>query len=293
MTVWLCVTPEREQKTEMMMRALSRGLGNLPHRVIVGEPPEDDHPFVVWGQEWLTMRIVPKAVRSGRPFWCIDNGYWNPARGGARGYYRLTYRGMTPVFLPKSDDLRLAPVPLKPWRRHGKHVLLAMPGVHFGMALGIDVPAWCATIEARLRLVTDRPIRIRLRGSRDSLPRDLDGAWCCVTHSSNVAVDAAIAGIPVFVAPTSAAAPVGRIDLDLANPITPGRKKWLRSLASQQFTIAEMASGEAWRWMARIAEQVDGNRSANDSLIADAFRKGMRVSGARSFHSHSLDFLRD
>lgn len=267
---WLCITPEREQKTEMLMRALSRGLGREPHQVIFGEPPDDEHPFMVWGQEWLTLRIVPQAVRAGRPFWCIDNGYWHPGRGTPRGYYRLTYRSMTPVLLPKTDDLRLAVVPLKPWRSTGRHVLLAMPGVHFGAALGIDVPAWCDTIESELRRRTDRPIRIRSRDSRQPLRDDLHDAWCLVTHSSNVAVDAAIAGIPVFVEPTSAAAPIGRTISDLETvgaeaPAMPGRKQWLRSLASQHFTIAEMASGVAWRWMRRIAAQVDhGNGRTED-----------------------------
>lgn len=254
---YLCVTPEREYKTSMMMRALARGFGAEPCRIINGDPPEDEHPFIVWGQEWLTMRIVPHAVEQKRPFWCIDNGYWNPARGTDRGYYRLTYRSMTPVLFPKGDDLRHAVVPLREWRRRGKHVLLAMPGVHFGMALGIDVSGWCERIEARLKDATGRPIRIRPRESRTPLAHDLTGAWALVTHSSNVAVDAVIAGIPIFVEPTSAAAPVGRTDLDIENAVTPGRKRWLRSLASQHFTIAEMASGEAWRWMQRIARQVD------------------------------------
>lgn len=262
--IHLLITPEREAKTEMLMRALSRGLGREPHRVAVGEPPEDGHPFVVWGQEWLTLRIVPQAVRSGRPFWCVDNGYWQPGRGTPRGYYRLTYRGMSPVLLPPSDDLRLAAVPLKVWRSTGRHVLLAMPGVHFGAALGIDVPGWCATIRDELRRHTDRRVYVRPRDSRIPLAQDLAGAWCVVTHSSNVAVDAAIAGVPVFVAPTSAAAPVGRTDLDIEAAVTPGRKHWLRSLASQHFTVPEMASGLAWRWMQRIAAQVDGNGSAEN-----------------------------
>lgn len=255
--LYLAVTPEREEKTTMLMRALARGMGADQCRMVVGEPPDDGHPFVVWGQEWLTLRIVPQAARSGRPFWCIDNGYWQPGRGTDRGYYRLTYRGMSPVLLPKTDDLRLAAVPLKPWRANGRHVLLAMPGVHFGAALGIDVPAWCATIMERLRQQTDRPIRVRPRDSRLPLSQDLSGAWCVVTHSSNVAVDAAIAGIPVFVEPTSAAAPIGRADLEIEDAVTPGRKGWLRSLASQHFTVSEMASGLAWRWMQRIAAQVD------------------------------------
>lgn len=261
--MYFCVTPEREDKTTMLMRALSRGMGAAPYQIVIGEPPADDHPFVVWGQEWLALRIIPDAVRRGRPFWHIDNGFWQPGRGGERGYYRFTYRGMSPVQL-SGDDLRLAPVTLKPWRRDGKHVLLAMPGVHFGLALGIDVAGWCATIEVRLRQATDRPIRIRPRNSRVPLAQELANAWCCVTHSSNVAVDASIAGIPVFVAPTSAAVPIGRTDLEIEQPAMPGRKNWLRSLASQHFTIAEMANGTARQWMRRVEEFVDGNGVPQD-----------------------------
>lgn len=261
--IYLAITPEREEKTTMMMSALAAGIGHEA-KVVLGEPPADEHPFVVWGQDWLTMRIVPDAVRRGRPFWHIDNGFWQPGRGTSRGYYRFAYRSMTPVRLPPSDDLRLAVVPLKPWRRDGAHVLLAMPGPHFGMALGIDVPGWSATIEPELRRRTDRPIKVRPRDSRVPLGQDFMNAWCCVTHSSNVGVDAAIAGIPVFVATTSPAAPVGRTDLEIEQPIMPGRKKWLRSLSSQHFTVGEMRDGTAWKWMRRVEEFVDGNGVPQD-----------------------------
>lgn len=266
--IYLLITPEREPKTRMMMEALAAGFGRRDCHIIVGEPPDDDHPFVVWGQDWLTMRIVPEAHRRGRPFWTIDNGYWHPARGTIRGYYRICYRGMSPVLLPKTADLRRPTIELKPWREDGRHVLLAMPGVHFGMALGIDVPGWCETIYAELRRHTDRPIKIRPRDTRDPLTADLAGGWCCVTHSSNVAVDAAIAGIPVFVAPTSPAAPVGRTDLEIEEPIMPGRKRWLWSLASQHFTIPEMKAGIARDWMRRIAMQVDNELCGRENRAA-------------------------
>lgn len=263
--MYLAVTPEREEKTTMLMRALAAGIPGS--QVVIGEPPDDGLPFVVWGQEWLTLRIVPKALREGRPFWTLDNGYWNPARGTARGYYRFCYRGMSPVLLPEPPTRRTPTAQLKPWRKNGGHVLLAMPGVHFGMALGIDVKGWCATIVGEVYARTQklgRELRVRTRNETRPLARDLDGCWAVVTHSSNVAVDAAIAGIPVFVASTSAAAPVGRTDLDLANPVTPGRNHWLRSLASQQFTVAEMRDGTAGHWMRRIADWVDGNGGTQD-----------------------------
>lgn len=262
--IYLLVTPEREAKTRMLMESLAAGMGRRDCRVIVGEPPDDDNPFVVWGQDWLTLRIVPEAYRRGRPFWTIDNGYWQPGRGAARGYYRFCYRSMSPVLLPKTADLRQPTVALRPWRVDGRHVLLAMPGVHFGIALGIDVAGWVADIADELRRHTDRQIKVRPRDSQAPLAGDFAGAWCVVTHSSNVAVDAVIAGIPVFVAPTSAAGPVGRTDLEIEQPVMPGRNGWLRSLASQHFTVAEMRAGVARTWMQRIAMQVDGNGGAEN-----------------------------
>jgi hypothetical protein len=266
MTVHCCITPERQQKTRMIMSALATGIGREAN-VVLGEPPDDGYPFVVWGQDWLTMRTVPDAVRTHRPFWTLDNGYWNPAKGTDRGYYRFCYRSMSPVYLEKTQFLRRPTATLKSWRQDGEHVLLAMPGVHFGMALGIDVKGWCATIVGEVYSRTQklgRELRVRVRDEKRPLAFDLRDCWAVVTHSSNVAVDAVIAGVPVFVQPTCPAAPVGRLDLDLANPVTPGRDRWLYSLASQQFSLAEMRSGEAWRWMKHIAAYVDGNRGSEN-----------------------------
>lgn len=244
----------------MIMEALDAGFRNEERKIVVGVPPKNEHPFVVWGQEWTTLEAIPEAVKVGRPFWHIDNGFWNPARGTNRGYYRMTYRSMTPVFLPKEMKLRIPTARMEPWRKNGSHVLLAMPGVHFGMALGIDVAGWCEKIVSEVKSICksiDRPFRLRERDCRRPLADDLFGAWAVVTHSSNVAVDAVISGIPVFVQPTSPAAPIGKLDLDLNNPITPGRNRWIRSLASQHFTINEMKDGTARFWMKQIAEKVD------------------------------------
>jgi hypothetical protein len=264
--IYCCITPERPDKTRMMMAALAGGIGRDAN-IVYGAPPDDGNPFVVWGQEWLTMRIVPEAVRRGRPFWTLDNGYWNPARGTSRGYYRFCYRGMSPVLLPKTPFLREPTARMQPWREDGGHVLLAMPGVEFGVAMGIDVKGWCATIVGEVYAKTEalgRELRVRMRDERRPLADDLRDCWALVTHSSNVAVDAVIAGIPVFVAPTCPAAPVGRTDLDLAEPFMPGRNGWLKSLASQHFNLAEMRNGEAWKWMRHIADYVDGNSRDQD-----------------------------
>jgi hypothetical protein len=247
----------------MMMEALAAGLGDEPHRVIVGEPPDDLSPLVVWGQEWLALRVIPPSARQRRPFFWLDNGFWDPARGTDRGYYRITYRSPSPVLL-RDEGLREPTVALKPWRDDGKHVLFATPGIHFGMALNYDVAGWCDRALWHVHEQCERigrPLRIRPRDSKRPLADDLEDCWALVTHSSNVAVDAVIAGIPVFCQPSCPAAPVARLDINLAEPVTPDRAHWLRSLQSQHFLVSEMASGIAWRWMQRIAAEVDGCNS--------------------------------
>lgn len=244
-TVWCCVTPERERKTRRLMEAMAAGCGGC---VVMGDPPAGPDPFVVWGQDWLTMRIVPHALRTSRPFFHIDNGYYLPAQGSAYGYYRMTWCGMSPLYLPdapepRSVDLRPA---FKPWRENGTHILLALPGATFGRAAGINVPQWIDGIGERLAAATSRPIVTRPKGDSVHLSRHLKDCWALVTHSSNVAVDAVLAGIPVFVESTSPAAPVGRVDWgpgDIERPVMGGRGEWWRSLMSQQFTIEEMAAG--------------------------------------------------
>jgi hypothetical protein len=260
MRLWCCITPERERKTRMIMEAVATGWPKA--KIQHDSPPDDGAPFIVWGQEWLTLRIVPQALEQGRPFFHIDNGYWNPARGGQVGYYRVTYRSMTPVLLDDPDLARANAIGvmehLKPWYEEGIHVLYAEPGRHFGLALGINMDEWMCGAIQRIRKSTKRPIKTRSRQAQGTpLEPDLRGCWCLVTHSSNVAVEAAIAGMPVFVEPTSAAAPIGRTDFCLESPYRPDRLQWLASLMCQQFTLDEMATGVLYHWMQRVVEQVD------------------------------------
>jgi hypothetical protein len=256
--LWCCVTPERATKTDMMMRALSAGWPDA--RMIHGAPPDSWEPFAVWGQEWLTLRVVPRAHQMRRPYYHLDNGYYAPARGTAYGYYRICYRGLSPILMREPDSSReRIGQPMRPWRQSGRHVLLAIPGRHFGLALNYDIDRWIAGAEAAVRAHTDRPIMVRSRDSKVAVGNDLHDCWAMVTHSSNVATEAVCHGVPVFVAKTCPAAPVGNLDLkDLECPRMPDRAQWWASLMSQQFTLEEMRNGTAFSLLGRVREQVDG-----------------------------------
>ena len=256
--LWCCVEPMREPKTRRIMDCLAAGWGE-PATVIKGEPPIGHDPFVIWGHRWLAETVIPDAERTGRPYWFIDNGYWKPGGQSGNGYYRLTYRGLSPVLLTDPEP-RLAP-DLKPWRCNGRHILVAMPGEYHGRAHGIDVVKWSANIGHKLREHTNRPVRVRRKGQTGSaLADDLRDCWALVTHSSNAAVDAVIAGVPVFVDAGAASAPVGNTDLSLIErPAMPERGAWLASLACQHFSLDEMRDGTAYRLLWKLREQVENS----------------------------------
>jgi hypothetical protein len=231
-----------------------------PARVVVGSPPDDGDAFVVYGHRWLAEEIIPPALAIGRPFWHIDNGFWMPARGTEKGYYRVSYRGIAPVLLRDPDRRRVvAKQPtFRAWRTDGRHVLFAHPGLYHGRCVGLDMAQWIAQTRLRLKASTDRPIIEREKECIRPLHVDLHQCWALVTHSSNVAIHALAAGIPVFVEPGSAAAPVGNLSLDdLENPQMPCLDAWWSSLQCQQFTLAEMRDGTAYRLLSLVRNHVD------------------------------------
>lgn len=263
--LWCSVQKIREHKSRMVMEALARGWPGA--RVCDGDPPDDGQPLVIYGQTWGAERLIPKALKVNRPFFQIDNGFYKPGRGKPGGYYRSCYGSLSPVFLRDADTARARSInapPMKPWRKNGRHILLAMPGGDFGTALGLSMPDWEATIKERIKQFSGRPVVVRDRSSTVPLSSDLECCWALVTHSSNVAVEAVRAGVPVFVAPTSAAVPVGNLDLEnLEAPAMPDyRDEWWASLMCQQFNVAEMRNGTAFRYMSTVVRQVDGSSAA-------------------------------
>ncbi len=242
--LWCCIEPARVEKTTPIMDAMARGFNG---KTCLGDPPDDGEMFVIWGQLWTALSAIPKAIAQGRPFLHIDNGYVHPARGRIDDgyYYRITYNGMSPVLLPDAPRTRVH-VSMAPWRKTGDHVLLALPGEEFGCAIGLEMRNWLTGIQTRVKSNTKRRVIVRTRKAASPVARDLRQCWSLVTHSSNVAVDAILSGVPIFVERTNPAAPVGNFDLsNMEQPLMPERHGWFNSLMAQQYTAGEMRSGFA------------------------------------------------
>lgn len=265
----LVVARERVAKQSYVMNALQIGMGGPSvAEVCIDDPKDKTAPFVACGQLWVVQRIVPPAVTDGRPFWLLDNGYYKTSGFNkftqksykTTGHYELTYKSVAPILMNEPDYTRWpAKDVLRPWNPNPSgYILLGIPGQNFGRMIGMDMEAWTNTIAERIRKFSKRHIRIRTKYCERHLSEDLAGAFVCVTHSSNIAVDAIVQGVPAIVAPTNPAAPVCSTNLkDLDNPWMPDRTHWWASLMTQQFTAAEMEDGLAWHHMQKIMAQVD------------------------------------
>ena len=217
------------------------------------------------GRDWAgfgsprTWDSLTQARKAGRTFYYGDHAYFRAGRfyRVTRNAFQLTARdfGAEPVdfrgMKARAEGLRRLDalgVDLAPWRRDGAHVLVCPPDDAIGRLMGFDPAAWQADVLGRLRAHTDRPLRIRDRRAAKPLARDLAGAWALVTWTSNAAVEAVCAGVPVFCTGDCAAAVMGRTDpVNIEYPVYPdGRRDWAAKLAANQWTLDEIAAGDAW-----------------------------------------------
>lgn len=198
--------------------------------------------------------MIDEWARAGLPWIYWDRGYcrrvfatWLP-RGENGGYYRwsLNCFQMQRLSEVPPDRWTALTTPIAPWRKNGKHIVVAVPSETYSRFHGLT--NWTDKTLDALSRVTDRPVIARHKESRRPLQDDLVGAHALVTHGSIAGVEAVILGTPVFVDPSSAAALVGLTDLaQVERPIYPDRQPWANGLAYGQFNERELIDGTLWR----------------------------------------------
>lgn len=213
-------------------------------------------------------------LRERVPFYYIDHSYFNPGYNTVEEWMRITKNN----FLQNSVVANATPnkfnkyfpnVSVQPWKeKRGEHILLIPPTDSVNYVFGTH--NWQHHAELEIKKHTDRPIKIREKESKlilnpdgsikgwtklhysTTLAQDLNNAHCVVAYNSNVAVDAAIAGIPVFTSDNCAAYPISNAIKDIEDPYFKQRDQWVWSLANSQFTRREMINGNAFEYLGKL-----------------------------------------
>lgn len=247
------LAPQLTAKHLRMWDPVARSTG-MPifHRM---EEAETYHGPLLVGPTDGVRAMLRRRSDAGRPWIYWDRGYFArfPNIPDPFGYHRLTINAYQQNWV-RHDVLQdraqaavrlLKEWPLRSWRKSGRDILLCAPSPTYAAFHGCE--GWvCAAIDTMERY-TDRPVRIRHKSNGTPLDRDLHDVHAVVAHGGNVAVEAAMLGVPVFVHSSSAAAPIGCTDLSkIEQPITPDRMRWFLSLAYGQFTFTEMLEGIPW-----------------------------------------------
>lgn len=251
-----CYAVAGELTSPRFAAAFARGAGG----VVAGDGRLRPGPVALFGSPKL-LDLLRQAQHEGRDWYYGDHAFF-----GRMLYYRIAvnawhYDGAPDSIEAEPRRLARLKVKIQPWRRGGGHVLLCPPDARFAAYRGFDAALWLGNVLETLGRHTDREIRIRERTASTPLAQDLVDCWALVTHSSNAAVEAALAGVPVFVtAPCGArwvsSGPLERIE----RPLRPSdREAWAARLASHQWTLDEIASGKAYAKL-RLARDLSWRR---------------------------------
>jgi hypothetical protein len=231
-----------EKTSPIISKAFAHGCGGMVWRDNSLRPG----PVAIWGSP-ARWGLIEKAIQQGRELFYMDHAYF-----GRRTYYRITRNAFqhdgTGDAGPERFDVHNRPV--QPWREDGRHILICPNSPTYHRLFGVDVHEWVTEITRTIAGVSQRPVRVRWKGQETPIDADLQDCWAVVTFSSAAALDALIAGVPVFVlAPFAAAYRFGLPDVaQIESPIYPdGRARLMWNLAANQWTLDEIRAGAAWR----------------------------------------------
>ncbi len=236
---------------------LERNGYTVEHRV---RPPRRGDLLLIWNRLGAEHQAAKVFEAAGATVVVAENGYLGPPGGDKRFALALGHHNGAGTWRSGGPERWTAlDVPLQPWRTNGHQVVVLLQrGIG---APGVAQPAsWARPVVDQLRAATRRPVVLRqhpgLSPARlvDKEPHvALANAWCVVTWGSGAALKALVAGVPVFHGlgqwiGAAAARPWGPL-AQLETPLRGDRLPMLRRLAWAQWTLAEIKSGEAFRWL--------------------------------------------
>lgn len=259
-----CIIQRGKAKSRMIAEAVIEGCGG--GRISFCRPAADidpEHTPVFIGVHPTTVEALHDVRAARRPFVTIDNGYFRPYKEG--GYFRATsnamqwaprhlhYLGRKVGIIGGARRFAAHGLEVKPFQPRDGYVLVVLQSPDW-LRMMREFPTWEQAITSSIRANTRREVIVRpkplkLTPTQPPLAEHLAGAGAVVAFSSNVLIEAALEGIPVFPQAHCAAGALGTYSLRMIDdPLPPkDRERVFNDLAANQWTLEEIAAGDMWR----------------------------------------------
>jgi len=266
---------ETREATDIPIRAFIKSVNGVLHKK---KAPVDQYeqtvwetfenlktPIAVFGILRGTGDLIKKCLSIPQIFYYFDHAYTLGGRHGKSKYvddkvYRITKNDYSLTFVDDLNDKDYERIEkykkhieLKPWKKDGRYILVLAPSHHIEKYF--NMPDWVENTISYLKKFTKRDIIVRTKETNESLEKQLEEAYACVSLQSTGCIDAVLNGVPSFCDGMSCGQPVSHVDLSLIEKpfYVPDvrRKKWIDSLLANQFTLKEIEDGTAYEKVSR------------------------------------------
>ncbi|MFQ5774195.1 MAG: hypothetical protein ACE5GS_06745 [Kiloniellaceae bacterium] len=256
-----CYPSAGKRKARKLCHAFAAGCAGRV--AAVGEPRLHPGPAFFYGMTGHGLPLIEQCRREERDWYYADNAYYF----GRGTHFRVTRNALMHDGSGRAGPARFERfgLEIKPWRRDGRHVVLATQSeLFYRLHLGVERRVWTDVACSDIRRHTDRTIIVCDKPPppwpgghpHPNFETALRDAWAVVSHSSSVMVKALLEGVPVFSLGPSMASRMASADVSsIEEPLYPNeREPWLWNLAANQWTRAEMRDGTCWRDLRRQRE---------------------------------------
>jgi hypothetical protein len=217
-------------------------------------------PALFYGCTPKTLHALKLARQNKNyPWYYVDNGYFGGIYQGHK-FFRISKNELqyTGPLDPDFERLRHFNLKIEPQRR-GEYILFCPPGkIFMQCTASIGYLDWKDKKIKLIRENTNLPIVVREKPKnineykRDPSTIALQKAHAVVTHSSNIAVEALLLGVPTFTSREHSATIISYNNeedlIHLDDPKIPqNRKEWAATLANRQWGFGELWRGDFWR----------------------------------------------
>ena len=256
--------------------AFEQGVQHLGHTAHDNDLNAD--VAVIWSVLWYGRMAKNKTVwdhftKQGKPIIVLEVGAlkrnitWKVAIGGINNEAHFGHT-------TNNDNARLTSlgVTVQDWKDTKDTNSIIICGQHQASYQWRNMPPvsdWISNTIREIRQHTDRPIKVRSHprypfsfnktgaNVKESVPKRIDivqdfydfdaelsTAHCVVNWSSNPAIEAVLAGVPVFTGPDSLAHAVANHSFDtIETLVKPNRQQWANDLAYTEWHVDEIALG--------------------------------------------------